>query len=353
MLPLPRRPPFTHFLAIPLYTPHSASRLNNSLALFAAEVTATTTINVAPDAPGNSLVSAIGSLSMAERGAFEAAAAPDKDSKGDGSSRRTPEPRTNIIKAPLPRDSLRPPSSLHLTLGMMSLTDSGQLENAASFLRSLDLNALLKEAAAISSNGDSLPSYEGGGECPPPSLWMPTLSIPTLSIPSVGRLALAEKGAIQSNNTMTTTKDKAVNANQPLIVTLQGLVPMESLDASTVLYAAPHDPTGRLQPFCEALVAAFVQAELVIPEDRALKLHATIVNTVYVRNTAIAGGRGRGYDRAGYSESQRELVQRWRDEVWAEVELQKLVICEMGAKPDKDGLLRYKEIAQIDMPKYK
>jgi len=161
------------------------------------------------------------------------------------------------------------------------------------------------------------------------------------------------------------------------------------------------DGTNRLQPFCETLRGAFMERGFVADEDRPLKLHATVVNTLHARvknksgETRLGGGKGRGSRvvaaRADGEEGARgngirdaakeeieqtevdgsnadkdveeernlepirmtrngkidarQLIERWKDTVWAEVDVERVAICEMGAKMQEDGKVRYKEIA--------
>ncbi|KAF9978846.1 hypothetical protein BGZ65_006845 [Modicella reniformis] len=143
---------------------------------------------------------------------------------------------------------------------------------------------------------------------------------------------------------------------------------MGSVDATTVLYAAPYDASGRLWPLCEALRTAFIDAGFIAPENRPLKLHATIVNTIYVRGMASGasnnGNTAQGDKRSGGESTQRrsnnknekmkidatELVKRWEHKIWGMVKVEKVAICEMGKKKGEDGLIRYKEIGQLEMP---
>lgn len=89
----PSRPPLTHFLCIPLVTSDSKPQLNRSLARFREMVT------------------------------------------GDDVSPSI-DPKT-----------IRPPGTLHFTLGVMSLNDQ-QLNEATNLLRSLDTKSILEQIAA-------------------------------------------------------------------------------------------------------------------------------------------------------------------------------------------------------------
>lgn len=92
MPPRPSPPRLTHFLCIPLVTPHSRPQLLASLNKFRADVT----------------------------------------------SDKTPENPDGI-----PERAIRPIGTLHLTLGVMSLLDQEKVESALALLRSLNLNELL------------------------------------------------------------------------------------------------------------------------------------------------------------------------------------------------------------------
>ncbi|KAF9431495.1 hypothetical protein BGZ76_000238, partial [Entomortierella beljakovae] len=310
------RAPLTHFLAIPLYTPPAASRINSSLSRFAAEARAnvfltplkkTSSSSQSPDG----LVSSLETLSLADQ------------EKIPGESEAEP----SLPSPPLlPSESLRPIPSIHLTLGVMSLCDAERLEEASSFLRSLDINALLRSAAVTAD------ANKGRGK-PKKSK---RESSPTKTDPNV--IDKEEQGPVD-----------------PVKVTLRGLLPMQLPAATSSLYAAPIDTTERLQIFCESLQRLFIRAGFIQPENRPLKLHATIVNTLQVKNKAMYGGGGsRGDGRMGRKQrlliEATALIERWKDEEWAEVTLEKVAICEMGAKLASDGLIKYREIAEIPMP---
>ena len=85
------------------------------------------------------------------------------------------------------------------------------------------------------------------------------------------------------------------------------------------------------------------------PDDRPLKLHATIVNTIYAKS----GGRlGQGLLRFDAT----EFVERFKDSVWAEdIRIEKIAICKMGAKKlfTPDGKIvgeEYEMVASVDLP---
>lgn len=139
---------------------------------------------------------------------------------------------------------------------------------------------------------------------------------------------------------------------QGLSITLQGLHTMQKASTSTVLYAPPSDREGILQQFCEKLRAAFREAELMVEENRPLLLHATIVNTIYVkggRSSAAKGGKGRA---ARLTVDATEILGRYDDYVWMrDVPVEKIAICRMGAKKVGTGEddEEYEVEAEIDV----
>lgn len=276
------RPPLTHFLAIPLYNKSSITALTASISEFIKETTSTgenkadassSATDGPTKSPGDEISGAIKNSNYQG----------NTESHGSMASSRPP--------MLLPPGAIRPPSTLHLTLGVMSLTEPDLLETAVSMLKAMDMKEVLE---------GSMPPASGQG------------------------------------NAATET------ANEPIKVELQGLVPMQDASASTVLYAAPHDNSGRLLGFCQTLRSKFTEERLLVPDKRELKLHATVVNTIYAKGQR----RGKNGRKEAAKIDARELIDSWEDYVWGEVTLEKVVICEMGAKEDHEGIVRYHEIAE-------
>jgi activating signal cointegrator complex subunit 1 len=124
--------------------------------------------------------------------------------------------------------------------------------------------------------------------------------------------------------------DMSGRSTTPLSITLRGLHTMQTASQSSVLYAPPADKEGLLQSFCEDLKATFQSAGLMVDENRPLLLHATIVNTIYVK-----GGRSAqpGNRRGKLMIDARDILDRYEDYVWMDdVKLEKIAICRMGAK---------------------
>lgn len=241
---MPPKPAPTHFLCIPL----AGSQLVRSLAAFRADVTT------------------------------DPSAGSYGPSAGPGAGAGT-----------IPDRAVRPPGTLHLTLGVMSLRDEA-VTRAVELLRTTRLSEVLEQA----------------------------------------RTASAVTPAARAMGAATTTPD-----GEGLSITLRGLSAMQSPSKTSVLYVPPLDPTLLLRRFCEALRARFTDAGFMVPEDRPLLLHATVVNTIYVKGGNIyrRGGKGKGKGRERLTLDARDIIDRYEDHVWVEgMPVESVRICRMGAK---------------------
>ncbi|KAL6710752.1 hypothetical protein ACN47E_007809 [Coniothyrium glycines] len=231
----------------------------------------------------------------------------------------------------VPPNAIRPPGTIHLTLGVMSLSPS-TLHQATLFLRNLDIHRLLRDVTHQ-------------------------------------RLAekAAEDGAISENLIAASMPD-----TDSLSITLEGLLPMQSPRSTSILYAEPKDASRRLFPFAQAVRDKFLTEGLLVQDDRPLKLHATIINTIYAK----PGARRRGRKSENTSKAPRSpvpgieneavhdnttqsleaenadrtqghgpeakswlrfdagtLIERYRGFAWAEdIQVDRVQICKMGAK---------------------
>lgn len=236
---MPPRAAPTHFLCLPLVSHVSRPQLARSLAAFAADVTS-----------------------------------PDSFA--------------------VPEQAVRPLGTLHLTLGVMTLSSGSSLDGAVSLLKSL--------------------------------------------VPSPDVTALSRAGDGQ-------TQPMGSPAPPPMSITLKGLHSMQSPSKATVLYAPPADDTGRLIQLCQHLRAAFQDAGFMDKEDRPLLLHVTIVNTIYVKGS----GPGRGRRNEKLTVDARDILNRYDDYVWMQdVPVDKVAICKMGAKEQPDGEVAYEAEAEVE-----
>lgn len=101
-----------------------------------------------------------------------------------------------------------------------------------------------------------------------------------------------------------------------------------------------------------------MRAEVLVRDDRPLKLHATIFNTVYVRGEeklrlremATRGARRKGRG-PSVAFDMRDVIERYEDFTWAEgVRIDRVAICEMGAKEVPGGRdAEYTEVASVSI----
>ncbi|QIW96848.1 hypothetical protein AMS68_002366 [Peltaster fructicola] len=217
--------------------------------------------------------------------------------------------------------AVRPVGALHCTLGVMRLSQR-ELELAIDILRSLDVLDLLKQQSQTDTDALS----------------------------------------------------------KPLQLQLRGLESMHDPQNTSILYVAPYDSTARLEPLCLAIQALFKEKSLLVSDDRPLKLHATIVNTIYAKGfmpkrraphqqqanngrtsveanpNALDGSTGHGPRAKGSTKiDAREVLNNYKDFDWASLTLDRIAICEMGAKKhyDDEGRVigeEYKEVAHIALP---
>ncbi|KAI4250246.1 MAG: hypothetical protein LQ352_005418 [Teloschistes flavicans] len=194
-------PKLTHFLCLPLLTQSSTPQWQKSLQQFAND--ATNPFQTSPNS---------------------AATSNGKD------SRTEPSPA-------IPSKAIRPLGALHLTIGVMSLQTEEKLNAATALLEGLDITNLLPTARKSESDLEAETAQDS--------------------------VATSSEGP------------------SPLLLSFTALQSMHSPKSTTFLYVPPADHTGRLYPFCQALKARFTQEGLMVEEMREMKLHATVLNTLY------------------------------------------------------------------------
>ncbi|KAF1851978.1 uncharacterized protein K460DRAFT_373863 [Cucurbitaria berberidis CBS 394.84] len=143
----------------------------------------------------------------------------------------------------VPSTAVRPVGSLHLTLGVMSL-DETKLQEAKHYLADLDLHSLLRD----------------------------------ISMQILAEKA-AEDGTIAEN-----LGPGALPDTDALTINLESLAPMQAPQKTSILYAEPKDASQRLLPFASALRERFTTKGFLLEDSRPLKLHATIINTIYAKS---------------------------------------------------------------------
>ncbi|KZF19944.1 hypothetical protein L228DRAFT_270711 [Xylona heveae TC161] len=271
---MPPKPPLTHFLCLPLVTNASRSQLQASVEAFAAE------------------------------------------SQG-----------THPESVSIPQRAFRPLETLHLTLGVMSLLEPGQVESAIKLLHGLDMPKMLRDASSdtmekeepieIAQPITGEEQSDNGAETKPAG---------TVEVKSTS------EGHPQSSQ----SGDSHMSGlNCPLNISLRSLVSMHDPKKTSILYAQPVDASDRLLPFCRQLKEKFVEAGFLVPDTRPLLLHATMLNTVYVPavRQKTTGDRGHGKRKAKLTVDATKLLEKYKDFSWADdFKLEEVAICEMGAK---------------------
>ncbi|KAG9552222.1 hypothetical protein KCU77_g9035, partial [Aureobasidium melanogenum] len=242
---VPKKPALTHFLCVPLVNPISQPQLEASIRKFKEHVCSNGSVEAVSGQ--DTEASRISSEAKTKDIISDAKAQPEELDKA------SEEKALPGVSSPLiPEKAIRPLGSLHLTLGVMSL-DEENLVQANTLLQSLDLDNLLREATTSANSSDS-----------------------TSTDPRILDLT-------SSNSLDTSPTQIADPSNSPLKISLESLEPMQSSSKTSILYIRPQDPTNRLQILCQALRKIFTDAGLLVPDTRPLKLHATIVNTIYVK----------------------------------------------------------------------
>lgn len=255
-----KRPPLTHFLCLPLVNPASLPQLESSIA------------------------------------AFKSGIPPSLSS--DASRLQQPQPL-------IPDGAIRPVGTLHLTLGVMSLPTKERFNDAVRFFQQLDLVSLMSEAEIRAKNRRAETKDRSPGR------------------------GLPHDDAA------------ATSAYKPFTISLESLHALPRARAATVLHAAPVDPTFRLYPFCELLRDKFLEAGFLQGETqkenpppqqgdppsvsvndkpskakvRPLLLHATVVNTIYIKGRKPRNGPGNGKGRKNdrYAFDAGDILAHYRD----------------------------------------
>ncbi|PLB37293.1 uncharacterized protein BDW47DRAFT_107254 [Aspergillus candidus] len=277
-----KRPPITHFLCIPLVNAASLPQLESSLAAFKSA------LPLAPQPPRHEL----------------------------------PSRKPNVERPLIPHGAIRPVGTLHLTLGVMSLPTQQRLDEAIELLQSLDLASMAREAERSVRRSRTAPN--------------------------------------ESQPATSQVDNDTVGTPGPFTVSLESLSAIPRARAATVLHAAPVDPSSRLYPFCEMLrdkflEAGFLQAEIKKdkrsegvsqqqqqqqqqlqeppqqqqqqtdvdaqslaapkPKLRPLLLHATVVNTIYIKGRQQPAERGpNGKNRRNqYTFDARDILAHYKD----------------------------------------
>ena len=398
MPPPKKRPPLTHFLCLPLTGGPAVPQWRASLRRFGDDVAADCAVGASTAISGST--TAPSTFKSTSASASASASTPNSNlsttvngKEGEGNK--------------IPVKAIRPLGTLHLTIGVMSLKEERRVEGAVECLRGLDLGGFLGGAKQTTrQEGD----VEQRGKYP-----MDTARREMSSGDSATKAEVIDGKSILSTREAMQPPEGSIGTGSPpppLTLSFTGLKSMQSPKSTSFLYVPPTDTTGRLYPFCQSLRDHFTAEGFIFEEDRALKLHATILNTIYagkvfpskklvqgpdgrfgVAEVEASGGgdeeggehheqgqvsgksadeeellegRKEGTEPKGKKKGERkkqvvkfdarELMKRYVDFVWAQdVRIEKVAICEMGAKKmtDEKGEVvgeEYTEVASFPLP---
>ena len=273
--PAAKKPPLTHFLCLPLISSTSKPQLEASIASFREHVSS-------------------------------------ENPQGTASE--------NGVTRVIHPKAIRPVGAMHCTLGVMSL-DHDRLDKAIELLQTLNITQLLSTNAA---------------DAPPLS---PTTTTTTTTV-HPGDITPKEPSTDKDARRISLRRpvsppaeraSRATTTGDPLTIDLTGLVSMHVPEKTSIVYIEPRDSSERLYTFCLALQDIFKREGFFVPDDRELKLHATLVNTIYAKGRKSQGHGSRA--NAPMKIDARALLNKYADFVWAkDVVLDRIAICEMGAK---------------------
>ncbi|KAL2005696.1 hypothetical protein VTN00DRAFT_10189 [Thermoascus crustaceus] len=209
-----KKPLLTHFLCFPLVNAVSLPQLESSLAT------------------------------------FKAAIPPRPRTENDHPLKPTP---------PLiPDAALRPVGTLHLTLGVMSLPTQERLEQAVNLLQSLDLASMLREAEV--SAASQRQQQQAGRPTAARKVTPVNPATAPAEPPAPSEVKDDVPSVLSVQPDITSAPPVTLDPPQPLTISLESLHALPRAKASTVLYAAPLDPTSRLYPFSVMLRDKFLEA---------------------------------------------------------------------------------------------
>lgn len=362
-------PPLTHFLCFPLVTSTSRLQLEQSLEKFQSAISNPPEALKQTSLDTNDITSPKGAAQQPHS--------------------------LSLPQLALSAKAIRPIGTLHLTLGVMSLETEERIQGAIDLLQNLDPLKLLKDAIAQSDTDRDFTANDIPNIISEEANISTASSLTSLSQPISPPPTSRPPASLSTNST-----------HEPIIISLTSLISMHAPTKTSILYAAPQDPSNRLLPLSQRLRTVFEEKEYTAKDTRPLKLHATIVNTIYAK----AGGRygrakpmkprpltsqpeassqpepttdptgdadepnddpdrveeeskpedrssGRGPSaRAPLRFDATALIEQFKEFVWArDFRVEKIAICKMGAKKilDEKGDVvgeEYEEVASIGLP---
>ncbi|KAL8802588.1 MAG: hypothetical protein Q9223_006470 [Gallowayella weberi] len=302
----PKRAPLTHFLCLPLTSGQAAVQWQASLQQFANDVAAydvTDTCTSASASHGSSAASSTVNASVADSKVSNPAPTNTSNSIATAGS------RADVRRERVPAEAVRPLGTLHLTVGVMSLERPERVEGAVGLLRGLDLGLMLgvrkgngKGEAAEGDNGADRSMGSDSVDPPTPTI---STSDATGKPDEETQTKDANPNADRASQTSAVVMPTDVSpppmsigqrTSASLSLSFTGLKSMHQPKSTSFLYTAPTDDTGRLYPLCQSLKDRFTGEGFMTEENRELKLHATVLNTIYARKVYPSSKLVQGQD---------------------------------------------------------
>ncbi|KAK2871967.1 hypothetical protein FQN49_002664 [Arthroderma sp. PD_2] len=331
------KPQLTHFLCIPLISETSISQLASSLVEFKSSIPL-----VSPPGPAAGHV-----------------------------------PDSPLV----PYGALRPLGTLHFTLGVMSLTTQERLDEALDFLQSLDLTSIMQEAELEAKS--RRPPRQGGGHGETGSLEPLTIDLTSLhALPKARAATILHASPLDTTGRLhpfcVKLRDKFIEAgfmHRDMMRVNSRNKESTGVESSKIGESSRGNDTDRHQED-DGDGNKGDEDDTGSPSNtrnsnsgnqtgrpRPLLLHATIANTIYLgkrRNKPQPGSRGnRGKGKSVFTFDATELLEKFggrnpgpHDKAnsrnmkgeepqaarepfkWAQnIPIDRLCICEMGAKP--------------------
>lgn len=249
---------------------------------------------------------------------------------------------SGVYSSTLCPEMIRPPGTIHITIGVMSLPTLEFEQAARALLHGDDVARCLRESMKPNNTETALSNEEIADE----------QKNPTHEVIST----LQNIGSPSTSTTASTCPPPL----SPLITSFSGLQAMGSPTSTSILFAAPTDPDSRIRQLCVSVQGIFQAANLMVQENRPLKLHATILSTIYApksrrqpqaaKLTSEAEPKKRKVWRKHFKFDAGEILEQYAESEWAiDVRLEKLSLCRMGAqKVVVNGELVDQEYEEVD-----
>ena len=250
-----------------------------------------------------------------------------------------------VYSSTLCPEMIRPPGTIHITIGVLSLPTPEREQAARALLHGADVARCLRESIKL-NNTETARNPLSNEETADEQKNSTHEVFPTLQ--NVG---------LPSTSTTASTCPPPLF---PLITSFSSLQAMGSPTSTSILFAPPTDPESRIRQLCVSVQRIFQAANLMVQENRPLKLHATILNTIYAPKsrrqpqeaelTTETQPKRKKVWRKQFKFDSREILERYVGSEWAvDVRLEKLSLRRMGArKVVVDGELEDQEYEEVD-----